>query len=478
MRRRSARTAGGRGRVWAGLGVTLGVGLCAALILVPAPRGQARAAKHKHVPRRSVPAAIAVVADPSQPGAPVAKDFLGLSFEVSNLAQIAAYAETGNLVRMLRSLGPGQLRFGGGSADTRVAWTDHLTPRPAWASSVIDVDDLRQLGKLAANSGWQIVLTIGLGHYEPVAAAREAAAAKATLGEHLEGIELGNEPNAFAQHGLRPEPWGFAQYTEEVTAYRAAIEAAAPGIPLIGPDVSGSAAFESWGLEEAVDQRPVELTGHHYPLGCEQKPPPSITRLLSPLIRSRELGSLRRYMAIAQSSRIPFRLDETNSVSCGGTAGISNTFASALWATGYLTRVMSIGVAGVNLHGNPANCNGYAPVCAPGRRRAGKRHAERAARLVRAAALQPTDRRPPAADDHRLSWHAQPPGHGIPRGQRGASLRDRRRRSAGQGRRLAAPEGGERLSGCGHPAAHGAVAHVPVGDHAGGPGSGAGWLVE
>jgi hypothetical protein len=78
------------------------------------------------------------------------------------------------------------------------------------------------------------------------------------------------------------------------------------------------------------------------------------------------VGSLRRYMAIAQSAKIPFRLDETNSVSCGGTAGISNTFASALWATGYLAQVMSMGVAGVNLHGNPANCNGYAPVCAPG----------------------------------------------------------------------------------------------------------------
>ncbi len=52
-------------------------------------------------------------------------------------------------------------------------------------------------------------------------------------------------------------------------------------------------------------------------------------------------------------------------VSCGGVAGISNTFASALWAIGYLTQSMSMGVEGINLQGNPANCAGYTPVCAP-----------------------------------------------------------------------------------------------------------------
>jgi hypothetical protein len=129
--------------------------------------------------------------------------------------------------------------------------------------------------------------------------------------------------------------------------------------------VSGSGAFESWGLGEVINQSPALLTGHHYPLGCRQLPAPTIARLLSPRISRREGSSLRRYMSISQASEIPFRLDETNTVSCGGVAGISNTFASALWATGYLARAMSMGVAGINLQGNPANCNGYTPACAP-----------------------------------------------------------------------------------------------------------------
>jgi hypothetical protein len=251
------------------------------------------------------------------------------------------------------------------TADKNVAWVDAVTPRPpAWATSVVDEADLQGLAALAARSGWRVLLTLNLGHFEPEAAAREAAAAKAALGEWLLGVELGNEPNSYAHQGLREEPWTFVQYDSEVAAYRAAIEAAAPGIPLAGPDVSGSSAFETWGVGEVVDQPPRLLTGHHYPLSCQAQPPPTITRLLSPHIRALEVRSLERYLQVARSGEIPFRMDETNSVSCGGVAGISNTFASALWATAYLSQAMSMGAQGVNLHGHPTTCLGYTPLCA------------------------------------------------------------------------------------------------------------------
>ncbi len=339
-------------------GILARVALCATLVFALAPAAVSQGAKPHTLP-------VTVSADETHPGTPVPPEFLGLSFEASSLGQIATYGERGDLVALMRSLGSGVIRFGGVSADTRVAWADAATPRPAWASSVLEVAQLRELATLAARSGWRVLLTIGLAHYEPEAAAREAAAAKATLGSSLEGIELGNEPNAYALHGLRSEPWTFVQYDAQVAAYRSAIEAAAPGIAVAGPDVSGSSAFESWGPGEAVDQTPVLLTGHHYPLGCEQVPAPTITRLLSPQIRRLENASLLRYMSIAQASETPFRLDETNTVSCGGVAGISNTFASALWATAYLTEGMQVGVAGMNLEGNPANCSGYTPLCAP-----------------------------------------------------------------------------------------------------------------
>jgi hypothetical protein len=308
---------------------------------------------------------LSVAIDRAHPGAPVPRGFLGLSFELSSLPQIASYATGGDLVTLLRSLGPGVLRFGGVTADFETGWSEAPGGRPAWAWNVLDGGDLGQLARLAAESGWRVLLTIGLGHYEPEAAAREAATAKALLGNALAGIELGNEPNAYAQHGLREEPWTFVQYDSQVAAYRSAIEAAAPGIPLAGPDVSGSGVFPLWGLGEVVDQQPALLTGHHYPLGCADVPSPTITRLLSRATRRKEHESLERYMAISRVSEIPFRMDEANTVSCGGTAGISNTFASALWAAGYIAQATSMGVSGINFHGNLANCEGYSPLCAP-----------------------------------------------------------------------------------------------------------------
>lgn len=194
-----------------------------------------------------------------------------------------------------------------------------------------------------------MLLTLGFGHFDPDAAAREAAAAKAALGESLEAVEIGNEPDSYARHGLRPSPWTPEQYDQQISAYRSAIEALAPSIPLAGPDTSGLSAYEKWGLSEAIYERPAILTGHHYPLGCAEDPAPSIPKLLSQRIRELEEGSLRRYLFVARETEVPFRLDETNTVSCGGVPGISNTFASALWAVSYLTQAMRMGAAGINL---------------------------------------------------------------------------------------------------------------------------------
>jgi hypothetical protein len=296
------------------------------------------------------------------PGRPVPGEFLGLSFELSSAAQIATYARTGNFAAMLRSLGHGILRFGGVSADTRVAWSDALTPPAPWAGAVIEASDLRRLRALAVASGWRVLLTLGLAHFDAGAAARETLAAHRILGRWLAGIEVGNEPDAYARHALRAPPWTAGAYELEVSAYRKAIRRRVRGIPLAGPGVSGSRAFARWGTAEARRQHPTLLTGHHYPLRCDAQP--SIEALLSEETRANEALSLARYLSVARRFDTRFRMDETNTVSCGGRAGISDTFASALWAAGYITQAMSAGASGINLQGNPANCTGYSPVCA------------------------------------------------------------------------------------------------------------------
>ena len=337
-----------------------------------------RAAEYAALTAAARPAEVAVTVSRARPGGPVPQRFLGLSFEVSDLALIAGYATRGDLPEMLRSLGPGLLRFGGISADTRTAWTDAVDPRPAWASNTIDPADFRNLRMLAQESGWRVLLTVGLAHYDPGSAAREVASAKAILGPWLAGIEIGNESDAYARHGFRTKPWGPVRYLSQVNAYRRAIDGLAPGIPLAGPDVSGSRSFQRWGPAEVRSQRPAMLTGHHYPLGCHLVHAASIQRLLSPAIRVREGMSLARYMQVASRAHIPLRVDEANTVSCGGMAGISDTFAAALWATSYIAHTMTVGVAGINLEGNPARCTGYSVVCgsSPARLAAGQLQAQ------------------------------------------------------------------------------------------------------
>jgi hypothetical protein len=56
-------------------------------------------------------------------------------------------------------------------------------------------------------------------------------------------------------------------------------------------------------------------------------------------------------VAAGKTAGVPYRMTEGNSCYHGGQPGVSDAFASALWAADYLLRVAQAGYAGVNLHG-------------------------------------------------------------------------------------------------------------------------------
>lgn len=315
-----------------------------------------------HVRAAARPATLSV--DLRQQGAFVPRDFLGLSFEAGSLPQIAQYGDRGNLVGFLRSLGPGVLRFGGVTVDSRTAWSPDGQSGPAWAATLVSPADLANLAGLSSAAGWRVLLGLNLAHYDPQSAAGEAQAAQSALGPALAGVELGNEPNAFALHGWRSEPWDFDRYQGEVAQYRQAIDAAASGIPLAGPDVSSPIPLD-WMSAEALDETPALLTAHYYSGSCEDRPQPTVANLLAVAARAAERRTLNRLAAISDASGTPLRMDETNNVACGGLPGVSNTFGAALWAVDYIVRAMRAGLAGINFHGLPSSCLGYAPLCAP-----------------------------------------------------------------------------------------------------------------
>jgi hypothetical protein len=307
------------------------------------------------------PVSVSVAAHP--PGAAVPADFLGLSFEMRSLPTIAGYASRGNLVALLRSLGPGVMRFGGISADEQAAWVGNSAARPGWARVAIDEADLAGLAALARRTGWPVLLTVNLGHYDPPAAAQEAAAARRLLGPYLAGIEIGNEPDLLVGKHLRGPGWGIDAYALQAGAYRTAIQAAAPGTPIAGPDPSTGVAGLRWvrAVASSPALRPVLLTDHYYPLSsCGYTP--TVSELLSPNVRRAESDMLSKALSIARARSLPLRVDETNDVSCEGQPGVSNTFASALWALDYAARAMAAGAAGLNFHDLIAKPLAYSPL--------------------------------------------------------------------------------------------------------------------
>jgi hypothetical protein len=77
---------------------------------------------------------------------------------------------------------------------------------------------------------------------------------------------------------------------------------------------------------------------------------PTIGRILSEDATTVMAQKLRPVVRLAASAHLPFRLTEINSITCGGLARVSNSFATALWAPDAIFEVMRTGAVGANLH--------------------------------------------------------------------------------------------------------------------------------
>jgi hypothetical protein len=102
------------------------------------------------------------------------------------------------------------------------------------------------------------------------------------------------------------------------------------------------------------------VTYHRYPLrACvtDAASPgfPSIPNLLSDTASAGLATPMSPFIATAHKHALPFRVAEMNSASCQGEKGVSDTFASALWALDTMFSFASVGVDGVNFHMLPGS---------------------------------------------------------------------------------------------------------------------------
>lgn len=281
--------------------------------------------------------------------------YVGLSIESAAL-DTGKITTAGNLVRLLENLGTPVLRFGGNSADTSFAG--------------ISPSALRNLAAVATASGWSVLYTENEGSYDAARVTADAGAVSTALGDKLFAFACGNEPDAYRHNGLRPRDYSLAGYLDQATACLRAVRSAAPQAALEGPDTAGNRQwFSAYAAREAST---VSWLGqHYYPMGCARpgdRPAALVTAMLSPGLAAAEAKGLAWYVAAAKSAGEALLITETNSACGGGVRGLSDAYASALWAVDYALTGAENGVAGMYFQTGPLDsyCAGYAVLCATG----------------------------------------------------------------------------------------------------------------
>ncbi|KAF8154310.1 glycoside hydrolase family 79 protein [Crassisporium funariophilum] len=189
---------------------------------------------------------------------------------------------------------------------------------------------------------------------------------QAILGDYLIGLQVGNEPDLYAAHFHRPPTYGpfdyFGEFGQLVGAMAGDAHVVNRGL-LVGPNVATGAWTPEmvWdtGFVDAYSQNLAFLAVEHYPtdncfaqfgIGTFNDPqltfPNFLNHTSGQLITAPYLNST----AFAQSKGKQLLMFETNTASCGGFAGISDSFGAALWGLDYAMQMAYANFSGALFH--------------------------------------------------------------------------------------------------------------------------------
>jgi hypothetical protein len=286
---------------------------------------------------------------------PIPADFLGLSIEFDSVRpSLGVSADNANEVflQLLRNLGAGTLRIGGNSSDYS-CWNPSSGPRAKGCLYDVTPVILGSIAHAASATGFGVILGSNLAVDTEARALTYAkdGVAKA-FAEGLVALEIGNEPNLYEARKLRPAAYDVSDYEAEWTA-RAKLFAQQPetaSLPLAGPAIASGSTWEDGLASLVAKTKPALITTHRYALGGCSNATRSIDELLSDATRKATEAWAVEVAKVGAAAGRPVRVAETNSISCSGQKGVSDTFASALWATEHLYALARAGLAGANLH--------------------------------------------------------------------------------------------------------------------------------
>ncbi|KAI0772366.1 glycoside hydrolase family 79 protein [Trametes elegans] len=187
------------------------------------------------------------------------------------------------------------------------------------------------------------------------------------LGDNLLGLQASNEPDLYAAHFHRQSNYGPYDFFGEFSLFTQAYDADS-AIPiknnLIAPSVSGTWTPESvWdtGFVEAYTQYLSHLAVERYPTdNCAvifpnpNNPPHDPLQMIGTYLTHKSALSLTTQYTnstmLAQGWGKPFLMFETNTASCGGFPGISDSFTSALWGVDYALQMANSNFTGALFH--------------------------------------------------------------------------------------------------------------------------------
>jgi Glycosyl hydrolase family 79 C-terminal beta domain len=314
---------------------------------------------------------LAVNVSSTEHGQALARGFVGVSLEYK-----ALHIYTGRdpravdpvFLQLLRQLAPGQtpmIRIGGDSADA-TWWPIPRVVPPGGISYGLNDGWLRTTRALASDLGAKLIMGLNLAAGRPSFAAAEARAFLQGIGRRfLSAFEIGNEPDLYSafvwyrdRHGRAARARGHGYNLNSLISDYKRFRAALPRLPVAGPALSGPKWMRSLGRFLSTQRGLGTVTYHRYPLrGCTTDPTslsfPTIPALLADRSAAGLAAPLARFVSVAHAHHVKFRVGEMNSASCQGKAGVSDTFASALWIVDALFNMAKAGVDGVNVHSLP-----------------------------------------------------------------------------------------------------------------------------
>jgi hypothetical protein len=334
------------------------------------PRHAANAESPRIAAMRPAPAVATVTIGWPPRTVSVPRSFFGLSTEYWSLP---VYEQHMTLLERVISLlhvrgdGPFLLRVGGDSADHSF-WEPRVGRTPPWVFGLTR-SFLRATVRLVRRADVRLLLDLNLITGSPLAAAQWSHAAETGLPRRsIAGFEIGNEPDVYSRRywlatvaqtplmaGFLRKELSTATYAHEFDSYGRALAVVAPRVPLYGPALANPGRDVDWisWLIAAPHAGLATITVHRYVFSrCAPRRSinyPTVARLLSE--RASAVGrGVADGVRLAHGAGLRFRVTELNSVSCEGVPGVSDTFATALWAPDTLFGLLRAGLDGVNVH--------------------------------------------------------------------------------------------------------------------------------